>query len=698
MRYNRTRRLSIEALEAREVLSTFFVATNGNDAGAGSAAAPWLTLQHAVDSIKPGDTILVQSGTYAGCRIGNSGTAAAPCTLQAAPGAKVVINAPGAANRHSSDLEVENFSSTVSNWIIDGFEVTNAPRYGIDVRVTDAITIRNCYVHNSALTGIFFAFSDHQLVTGNQSAFNGEHGIYDSNSGDFGVFRGNSLHDNHSAGIHLNGDISQGGDGIISGVLIENNVIFNNGVGGGSGINCDGVQNSTIRNNLLYNNHASGISLYRIDAGGSAINNLVINNTIDMAADARWALNVQDASTGNTVLNNVLYNNHSFHGSIDVSADSLPGFTSDYNVVMDRFTTDGGNSILTLAQWQSATGQDRHSFVATPTALFVNAAANDFHLTATSPAIDTGTSSQAPATDLEGKPRPSGKGFDVGAYEFQFTATPTPVANNDAYSVAAGTSLTVTSPGVLANDTDPSGLPLSAALVQGPVHGGLTFNANGSFTYTPATGFSGVDSFTYQASDGQGVSNLATVTITVMAPPAVQSVVINDGSAQRSMVTSITVTFNEKVTLPSNPAAAFQLVGPNGAVAVQVALSLDATGTRTVAKLTFSGPNVINGSLADGRYSLTILSSQVHDANGQALDGDKNGVAGGDAVSGFFRLFGDSNGDGKVNTKDRTAFYAALGTLPGQAGYVWYFDYDGLNGVDRTVDLVQFRKRLGTSI
>ena len=61
----------------------------------------------------------------------------------------------------------------------------------------------------------------------------------------------------------------------------------------------DGVQNSRIENNLIYSNHASGISLYQIDGGGSSKNNVVVNNTIYEANDARWALNIQDGSTGN---------------------------------------------------------------------------------------------------------------------------------------------------------------------------------------------------------------------------------------------------------------------------------------------------------------------------------------------------------------------------------------------------------------
>jgi Ca2+-binding RTX toxin-like protein len=102
---------------------------------------------------------------------------------------------------------------------------------------------------------------------------------------------------------------------------------------------------------------------------------------------------------------------------MSVSADSLAGFTSDYNAVEDRFTLDDGDSVLTLAQWQAATGQDAHSVASTPAALFVNVGGNDYHLAPTSPAIDTGTSLLAPAVDLEGTSRPRGNGFDIGAYE-----------------------------------------------------------------------------------------------------------------------------------------------------------------------------------------------------------------------------------------------------------------------------------------
>ena len=92
-----------------------------------------------------------------------------------------------------------------------------------------------------------------------------------------------------------------------------------------------------------------------------------------------------------------------------------------------------------------------------------------------------------------------------------------PVANNDNYSMNQDTTLTVLpASGVLANDTDIDGPTLSAMLVSGPSNAAaFGFNADGSFSYTPLPGFTGVDTFDYKADDGTDDSNLATVTITV---------------------------------------------------------------------------------------------------------------------------------------------------------------------------------------
>ncbi|MGH2521700.1 MAG: Ig-like domain-containing protein, partial [Anaerolineales bacterium] len=91
-----------------------------------------------------------------------------------------------------------------------------------------------------------------------------------------------------------------------------------------------------------------------------------------------------------------------------------------------------------------------------------------------------------------------------------------PVAEPDAYSLDGGETLTVEAPGVLGNDNDADGDSLTALLVEGPAHGTLSLNPDGSFSYTPNLNFSGSDSFTYKARDiHDAESNVVAVTLTV---------------------------------------------------------------------------------------------------------------------------------------------------------------------------------------
>lgn len=89
-----------------------------------------------------------------------------------------------------------------------------------------------------------------------------------------------------------------------------------------------------------------------------------------------------------------------------------------------------------------------------------------------------------------------------------------PTPTNDFYGVDEDTVLNITAPGILANDADPDGLPLTAHLHTQASNGTATVNADGSFSYTPAADFFGIDSFAYTASNGT-YGTKATITITV---------------------------------------------------------------------------------------------------------------------------------------------------------------------------------------
>lgn len=89
------------------------------------------------------------------------------------------------------------------------------------------------------------------------------------------------------------------------------------------------------------------------------------------------------------------------------------------------------------------------------------------------------------------------------------------------YVTGLGQPLDVPAPnGVLANDTSPTGLALTAALTAGPEHGSLDLHADGSLTYTPDAGWAGDDTFTYRAGDGTWTSDPTTVTVTTRDPNA----------------------------------------------------------------------------------------------------------------------------------------------------------------------------------
>ncbi len=132
------------------------------------------------------------------------------------------------------------------------------------------------------------------------------------------------------------------------------------------------------------------------------------------------------------------------------------------------------------------------------------------------------------------------RAFDGTAYSAPATVTVTvtesnqaPVTNPDSASAAENTDLSVAVPGVLGNDTDVEGNYLSAILVDSPLHGTLALAPDGSYTYRPAAGWLGTDTFTYCASDGATLSAPATVTITVskyVAPPPPSAIAISAAS------------------------------------------------------------------------------------------------------------------------------------------------------------------------
>ena len=107
------------------------------------------------------------------------------------------------------------------------------------------------------------------------------------------------------------------------------------------------------------------------------------------------------------------------------------------------------------------------------------------------------------------------------AYVFELAPLPEndpPTANDDTADTVVGIAVDID---VLSNDTDPDGDPLSVTNLTDPANGSVALNTDGTVQYTPDAEFSGIDTFTYTAFDGQAESDSATVTVTVedVTPP-----------------------------------------------------------------------------------------------------------------------------------------------------------------------------------
>ncbi len=215
-----------------------------------------------------------------------------------------------------------------------------------------------------------------------------------------------------------------------------------------------------------------------------------------------------------------------------------------------------------------------------------------------------------------------------------------PVAADDSYNAAQNAALTIAAPGVLANDSDADGDALTAVLVGPPAHGTLGLGADGAFTYAPAAGYSGADTFTYVATDGKASSAVATVTVTIAAAPAPQVDAIasgDQGSASTTVRTTrfSTTTANEllvafvaadgpppgggktRVTMISGAGLTWQLVARSNAKlgdseiwsAVAPAVLTNVAVTATLNRSVASSLTVVSFTNAGGTGAVAIASA-----------------------------------------------------------------------------------------
>ncbi len=172
--------------------------------------------------------------------------------------------------------------------------------------------------------------------------------------------------------------------------------------------------------------------------------------------------------------------------------------------------------------------------------------------------------------------------------------------------------------------------------------------------------------------------------------PAVDVIAFDDASGQRSVIRSINVDFDIPVTAD---AGAFELRNSDG-VLVDISFVLADVSGATRAILTFAGTSVdATGSLEDGNYELKVVGQHVRDYAGNRLGGG----AGVDETDDFFRLFGDTTGDGNVNVFDLLNFRRSYLANDGDTDFNQSVDFND-DGVINVFDLLAFRQRYGSSV
>jgi VCBS repeat-containing protein len=328
-------------------------------------------------------------------------------------------------------------------------------------------------------------------------------------------------------------------------------------VGSGAGIQVGGSNNTiggtdTGAGNTIANNFGPGVLLSDLSSEGNAIlGNSIFSNT-------RLGIDLSEGSLGVTLNDSGDYDNF-----VANRGQNFPLITPN------SVSVSGGNATFSGTLNSNPDATFRLEFFANESC---NAAApgfpgeeffgegQTFIGTTDITTDDSGNTSFGPLTF----PVPSGQSVITATAtntttnntsEFSqcesATINSSPTATDDLYSTNQDTALNQPVPGVLANDSDPENDTLTALEFDGPSHGTLTLNPNGSFTYAPDAGFSSTDSFTYKANDGTADSNIATVNITVKpvdtTAPAVFGVDPSDGQTGVSTTTNITLTFSEKM-------------------------------------------------------------------------------------------------------------------------------------------------------
>lgn len=412
----------------------YHVQPKGKDTNNGlSFSTAFLTIQAATNIVKAGDTVMVYDGYYKGFdHFYKANGTAKQAIVYFAKGSAVIVNASCGRGFDGINIEGSHYIHLIGFKVQRISDPVGNGEDGIRAVLADHIHILNCEV-DSCYRGIFTGYTDDFVAVNNICKRSyGEHGIYVSNNSDRVLIENNICYNNKAAGIQLNPDLSSGSPGISIDVKIYNNICYNNRIG----LNLQGIYNSEVVNNLIYNNGSgnggNGMTFFLGDAATGCNNVKVFNNTVIVPSGSQWAI-LAIESDSLFMYNNILLS-LSPKGCLDIES-SCTNYFSDFNLLSNKMTQDQGSSYFDFITWQNK-GFDKNSMMIPNIAdVFNSLVTNDYHLTANSKARNSGSNivSQLVTTDLDNLKRPQGSAYDIGCYEFKESNTS--IIEHDAQSL-----------------------------------------------------------------------------------------------------------------------------------------------------------------------------------------------------------------------------------------------------------------------
>ena len=344
----------------------YFLAPSGDDAAAGTSAAPWATVNFAASKMVAGDVAYLRGGTYSQrVTISASGTASAPITFTAYPGETPTIASPSISP--GSDIDAVTLDGAYV--VLDHLRMTNLNNPGQVVFINfgaSHITISNSEVFGSYGQGILVGGGYNTIyrcnIHDNGSVAPRDHGIYVEGPGN--TFRSNVIHDNFTFGLQLYNGYSgtMGGGGSNT---VEYNYLYGNGFKSKAANPSADVAGMVLAypggNNVVRYNVSCGNAEYGFLMLDSITNNQLTSNVT--CYNAGGGIFMKFPGSGNTVTNNVSYNDSAF------ALSSNPGVTSDnatYFVSGSSPKLVWEGTSYSLAGFQSASGEDAHSTIADP--------------------------------------------------------------------------------------------------------------------------------------------------------------------------------------------------------------------------------------------------------------------------------------------------------------------------------------------